>query len=68
MAEEAQPTPETGSPRAAPAGPPAPPKPARAADDKIYSWPYLTRNEFLCTIALMAFLTVWSFAIDAPLE
>ena len=68
MAEEAQPTPERGAPRAAPANPQLPPKPVRAADDKIYTWPYLTRNEFLCTIALMAFLTVWSFGIDAPLE
>jgi hypothetical protein len=73
MAEEAQPTSEMGTPQPAPpqpapTGPQAPPKPTRAADDKIYSWPYLTRNELLCTIALMAFLTVWSFAIDAPLE
>src|SRR5687768_17378364 len=68
MAEEAQPTPERGTPRAAPAGPQPPPMPVRAADDKVYTWPYLTRNEFLCTIAVMAFLTVWSFGIDAPLE
>jgi hypothetical protein len=68
MAEAIQPTPEGGTPRAAPATPQSPPKPVRAADDKIYTWPYLTRNEFLCAIALMAFLTVWSFAIDAPLE
>ncbi len=68
MAEATQPTPEGGTPRAAPATPQSPPKPVRAADDKIYTWPYLTRNEFLCAIALMAFLTVWSFAIDAPLE
>jgi Cytochrome b(C-terminal)/b6/petD len=68
MAEEAQPTPERGTPPAAPAGPQSPPLPVRAADDKVYTWPYLTRNEFLCTIAVMAFLTVWSFGIDAPLE
>src|SRR5215510_15819670 len=68
MAEEAAPTSERGAQRAAPAGPQAPPKPIKAADDKIYVWPYLTRNEFVCTIAIMAFLTIWSFAIDAPLE
>src|SRR5919109_906483 len=68
MADETQPTPERGTPQAAPATPQSPPKPVRAADDKIYTWPYLTRNEFLCTLALMAFLTVWSFGIDAPLE
>src|SRR6266699_3588356 len=68
MAEEARPTPERSAQRAAPAGPQAPPKPVKAADDKIYAWPYLTRNEFVCTIAIMAFLTIWSFAINAPLE
>ena len=68
MAEETAPTPERGAQRAAPAGPQAPPKPVKAADDKVYAWPYLTRNEFVCTIAIMAFLTIWSFAINAPLE
>ena len=68
MAEETQPTPQRGTPRAAPTAPQSPPKPVRAADDKVYTWPYLTRNEFLCAIALMAFLTIWSFGIDAPLE
>lgn len=68
MAEEIKPTPETGGQTTASPAPPSPSKPVRAADDKVYSWPYLTRNEFLCTIAVMAFLTVWSFAIDAPLE
>ncbi len=36
--------------------------------DKIHVWPYLTRNEFLCSIAIMAVLTVWSIVLDAPLE
>jgi hypothetical protein len=31
-------------------------------------WPYLTRNEFLCSIAIMILLTVWSIVLDAPLE
>jgi hypothetical protein len=36
--------------------------------DKIHTWPYLTRNEFLCSIAVMVVLTVWSIVLDAPLE
>ncbi len=36
--------------------------------DRIFTWPYLTRNEFLCSILLMIILTVWSIVIDAPLE
>jgi hypothetical protein len=36
--------------------------------DRIFTWPYLTRNEFLCALLLMVILTVWSVVIDAPLE
>jgi hypothetical protein len=36
--------------------------------EKIHVWPYLTRNEFLCSIAVMVVLTVWSIVLDAPLE
>ncbi|MFQ5707265.1 MAG: cytochrome C [bacterium] len=36
--------------------------------DRVYTWPYLTRNEFLAAIFVMALLTVWSIVIDAPLE
>ena len=36
--------------------------------DRIFTWPYLTRNEFLCSILIMVILTVWSVSIDAPLE
>lgn len=36
--------------------------------DRIFTWPYLTRNEFLSAILLMVILTVWSVALDAPLE
>ncbi|MFQ5863785.1 MAG: cytochrome C [bacterium] len=36
--------------------------------DRIFVWPYLTRNEFLVSIFVMALLTVWSIGIDAPLE
>jgi hypothetical protein len=68
MPEDATPAPERGAQRATAAAPQSPPKPVRAADDKVYTWPYLARNEFLCAIAVMAFLTIWSFGIDAPLE
>ena len=36
--------------------------------DRIFTWPLLTRNEFLCAILIMVILTVWSVALDAPLE
>jgi hypothetical protein len=36
--------------------------------DRIFTWPYLTRNEYLCSILIMVILTVWSIVIDAPLE
>lgn len=36
--------------------------------DKVHCWPYLTRIEFLASLIVMLLLTVWSIAIDAPLE
>ena len=36
--------------------------------DKIHVWPYLTRVEFLSSIAIMVVLTVWSIVLNAPLE
>ena len=36
--------------------------------DKVYAWPYLCRNEFLCAIIVMLVLGIWSIMIDAPLE
>jgi hypothetical protein len=36
--------------------------------DRIFVWPYLTRNEFLAAILVMVILTVWSIVINAPLE
>ncbi len=36
--------------------------------DRIHTWPYLTRNEFLAAIIVMIILTVWSVVLDAPLE
>jgi hypothetical protein len=37
-------------------------------DDKVHTWPYLVRSEFLCTILVLVLLTVWSIVLDAPLE
>lgn len=39
-----------------------------ALNDKVYVWPYLCRNEFVCAIIIMLVLGVWSIMIDAPLE
>ncbi len=44
-------------------------RPAEAdMTDKVQVWPYLVRVEFLASIAVMVFLTIWSIGIDAPLE
>lgn len=39
-----------------------------ALNDKVYVWPYLCRNEFICAIIVMLVLGIWSITIDAPLE
>lgn len=39
-----------------------------AVPDRVHVWPYLVRNEFICSIIVMVILTVWSIMIDAPLE
>ena len=36
--------------------------------DKIQVWPNLVRVEFLMSIGVILFLTIWSIYIDAPLE
>lgn len=36
--------------------------------DKVHTWPYLVRLEMLVGTAVMAFMTVWSILVDAPLE
>jgi len=36
--------------------------------EKVHSWPYLTRLEFLASLIIILILTVWSITIDAPLE
>jgi hypothetical protein len=37
-------------------------------DDKIHTWPYLVRSEFICAILVTVLLIVWSLLSDAPLE
>ena len=36
--------------------------------DKVHTWPYLVRLEMLVGTLVMAFMTVWSIVVDAPLE
>jgi hypothetical protein len=37
-------------------------------DDKIHTWPHLVRSEFICALAVLAFMLIWALLIDAPLE
>jgi len=37
-------------------------------DDKVHTWPHLVRSEFLCTLLVLAIMTIWSIVLDAPLE
>ncbi len=37
-------------------------------DDRVHVWPFLVRNEFLCTLLILVVVTVWSIVINAPLE
>lgn len=43
-------------------------KAGKPSDDKVHTWPFLVRSEFLCTIFVMLFLIFWSLLVDAPLE
>jgi hypothetical protein len=36
--------------------------------NRIHTWPYLVRLEFLTSVIVMIVMTVWSICIDAPLE
>ncbi|MDP6681995.1 MAG: hypothetical protein QF876_03255 [Desulfobacterales bacterium] len=47
-----------------------PTSPEQKADgeDKIHSWPYLVRIEFLVAIIVIVLLNIWSVVLDAPLE
>ena len=37
-------------------------------EDKLHTWPFLVRSEFLMSIAIIVVLTIWSLTINAPLE
>lgn len=37
-------------------------------DDKVHTWPFLVRSEFLCAIGVTLFLIIWALLLDAPLE
>jgi menaquinol-cytochrome c reductase cytochrome b/c subunit len=37
-------------------------------DDKVYVWPHLLTAEFICLLALMAFITIFSSLAPAPLR
>jgi len=41
---------------------------SKALPDKVHTWPYLVRLEMLVGTVLMAFMTIWSIVVDAPLE
>ncbi len=43
-------------------------KAGKPGDDKVHTWPFLVRSEFLCTILVLVFLLFWSLLVDAPLE
>src|SRR3954468_10696277 len=36
--------------------------------DKVHTWPYLVRLEMRVGTFVMAFMTIWSIVVDAPLE
>ncbi|MBI2083553.1 MAG: cytochrome C [Deltaproteobacteria bacterium] len=42
--------------------------PSSLNPDKIHTWPFLVRVEFIVGLLVLIFLTIWSIAIDAPLE
>src|SRR5687768_1583443 len=39
-----------------------------ALPDKVHTWPYLVRAEFISGCVLTLLLLIWSITIDAPLE
>ena len=45
-----------------------PSRPEAEAQEKIHTWPYLARLEFLAAALTLIVLAVWSIMIDAPLE
>jgi hypothetical protein len=63
---EVKTTPAT--PAAKPKAPPTSAIKKAQLEDKVQTWPFLTRSEFLCSLIVMVLLTVWSIVINAPLE
>ncbi|MBI2001357.1 MAG: cytochrome C, partial [candidate division NC10 bacterium] len=55
---------------APPKAKPAPTSAVKKAqlEDRVHVWPFLVRNEWICTLIVMVLLTVWSIVINAPLE
>src|SRR5581483_8203113 len=43
-------------------------KAGQGVEDKLHTWPFLVRNEFLVSCAVIVLLAVWSLTINAPLE
>src|SRR5260370_12954780 len=37
-------------------------------EEKLHTWPFLVRNEFLMMLLVIIVLTVWSLLLNAPLE
>src|SRR3984893_15435239 len=42
--------------------------PASDLPDKVHTWPYLVRAEFIAGCILLLVLMVWSITVDAPME
>src|SRR5258705_2199322 len=42
--------------------------PAADLPDKVHTWPYLVRGEFIAGCVLLLVLLVWSITVDAPME
>ena len=43
-------------------------KAGSGVEEKLHTWPFLVRNEFLITLLVIIVLTVWSLLLNAPLE
>ncbi|MEZ4441815.1 MAG: hypothetical protein R3B72_22130 [Polyangiaceae bacterium] len=41
---------------------------SKALPDKVHTWPYLVRLEMMVGTGVLAFMTIWSILVDAPLE
>ncbi|MGC1340937.1 MAG: hypothetical protein WA854_01340, partial [Candidatus Binataceae bacterium] len=37
-------------------------------EEKLHTWPFLVRSEFLMTLVIVVVLTIWALTINAPLE